>query len=141
MDLKKLNELLERLIEKKNELNAIDYNNEEYDDIEEELHDLEDDFNDEYGEYLEGILQSIHDEICPESDVLLPSAYLANTYIIEDGEGASSKVYDVKPDEGVMVEMEKYENRDTRLVILPSPLRVQLNIDKKRSEIVWNSEE
>ena len=49
MDLQKLDEALLALFEKRVELSQMGYDHASYDDIEEELHDLEDDFNDEYG--------------------------------------------------------------------------------------------
>ena len=44
VDFKKLNGELIQLIDKRNELSELDYNDEEYDTIEEDLHDLEDEF-------------------------------------------------------------------------------------------------
>jgi len=52
MDLKALDKALQAIAEKRNELSKIDYNNPKYDDMEEELHDLEDAFQEEFGEYL-----------------------------------------------------------------------------------------
>ena len=34
-----------------------------------------------YGDYIEEALRDVHDEFCPDSEVLLPIAYLANEYI------------------------------------------------------------
>ncbi len=134
----KLNKDLIELITKRNELADIDYNNEEYDDVEEELHDLEDDFLEEFGEYLEGIFQAVHDEFCPESDVLLPIAYLAKKYYIKDKNG--KKLYAPYPGEGVFVEVDDYLNHDTRMVIVPDPVRIVLIIDKAQVEELWRAE-
>jgi hypothetical protein len=56
MNTENLNKQLVALIEKKQALGKLSYNDERYDDIEEELHDLEDDFNEEFGPYLEDVL-------------------------------------------------------------------------------------
>ena len=132
MDLKALDKALQALIKSRSELQGLDYNNPKYDDLEEKLHDGEDAFQDKYGEFLEGVLQDIHDEHCPDSDVLMPIAYLAKKYIITDkGE------YSVEASEGVYVETEKYAGKDTKLVILPNPVRIALNIGKDKQVIVW----
>lgn len=140
MNFKKLDEDLFELIKKKMDLNALSYDNEEYDDVEEELHDMEDDFNEKYGEFLEEALQQVHDEFCPESDVLLPTAYIANTYVLEKDNRTGEVVVQVSPREGVLVEVEQYLNHETRIAFVPNPMRIVLNIDRKRSEIVWESE-
>ena len=46
MDSKAIDKFLIQIIEKKAELNAYTYDDKEYDKIEDELHDLEDDFID-----------------------------------------------------------------------------------------------
>jgi len=51
MDIKALDKALQVIIQKKDALEKISYNDPTYDDLEEELHDLEDDFQEEYGEY------------------------------------------------------------------------------------------
>lgn len=132
MNLKQLDKDLQELIKRRNELQKIDYNNPKYDDLEEELHDGEDDFQEKYGEYLEGILQDIHDKHCPDSDVLMPIAYLAKKYSISD-----KGHYTVDAGEGVFVESEKYQGQDTKLVIIPNPLRIVLNVAKGTQQIVW----
>lgn len=132
MDLKALDKALQTLIKSRGELQGLDYNNPKYDDLEEKLHDIEDAFQDKYGEFLEGVLQDIHDEHCPDSDVLMPIAYLAKKYSVSDkGE------YSVETSEGVYVETEKYAGKDTKLVILPSPVRIVLNIGKDKQVVVW----
>jgi hypothetical protein len=134
MDLKALDKALQELIKSRAELADLDYNNPKYDDLEEKLHDSEDAFQDKYGEFLENALQDIHDEHCPDSDVLMPIAYLAKKYHVSDkGE------YSVDSNEGVFVETEKYAGKDTKLVILPNPIRIALNIGKDKQIIVWQA--
>ena len=98
MDIKALDKALQEIVEKRNELSKIDYNNPKYDDLEEQLHDLEDDFHDEYGDYLEEVLKKVHDEICPDTDVLFPIAYIAKSYKLN-----SKNEFSVAGTEGVFV--------------------------------------
>lgn len=118
MNIKALDKAIQEIVKKREELGKLDYNNPKYDDIEEELHDLEDDFQDEYGEYLEEALQNVHDQLCPENDVLMPIAYIGK---------------------GVPVEVDKYEGKDTKLVLTPDPARVVLLVGKDKQEVVWTA--
>jgi hypothetical protein len=119
MDVKALDKAVQEIVKKREELAKIDYNNPQYDDLEEELHDLEDDFQEEYGEYLEEALQDVHDKLCPDNDVLMPIAYIGK---------------------GVPVEIDKLAGKDTKLVLAPSPTRVVLLVGKDKQEVVWTAQ-
>lgn len=134
MDVKTLNNALIEIIKTRQELAAIDYNNPKYDDLEEKLHDMEDDFMENFGDDLERALQEIHDEYCPDSDVLVPIAYIAKKYEVND-----KQEYSVAGTEGVFVEMDDYPGKDTKLVILPSPPRIALSIGTEKQQVVWTA--
>ena len=135
IDNKALDSDLTKIIENKIKLSGLDYSSEAYDTLEEELHDLEDDFLEKYGGFLEDALHEVHDEFCPDSDVLLPIAYLPNKINkIDSG-------YDVDFKEGVYVDVDDYAGKETKLVILPNPTRILLQIDKDQREIVWKAED
>lgn len=119
MDIKALDKALTEIVKKREELGKIDYNNPKYDDLEEHLHDLEDAFQDEYGEYLEDALQEIHDKYCPDNDVLMPIAYLGK---------------------GVYVEVDKFPGQETKLVLAATPPRILLAIGKDKQEVVWTAQ-
>ncbi|WMJ74505.1 hypothetical protein RCC89_15210 [Cytophagaceae bacterium ABcell3] len=139
MDTKQLEKDLTKLVELKNKLATLDYNDKNYDKIEDELHDLEDEFLENYSDELETVLETVHDEHCPESDVLLPTAYIANKYVETGKNEDGTKRFDVAIGEGVCVETEEHEGKDTRLVILPGPLRVVLIINGKEKQVVWEA--
>jgi len=132
-----LDQALVKLVEKKNMLSQLNYNDTNYDQIEEELHDLEDDFIDEYGDYLDDVLADVHDELCPDNDVLLPIAYLANKYVKKEDNGQVS--YHAA-DGGVLVDVDEYPDKLTRLVLVPKPTRLVLQIGKNHEEQVWKAE-
>ena len=138
MDIKKLNDDLCELVGKRNLLASLDYNDEAYDRVEEDLHDFEDDFLDEYDTYLEDALQSVHDKHCPDTDVLLPIAYIAKKYI-EKTDKSGKISYGVGPNEGVLVEADKHELNDVRLFLVPTPIRIVMTIDNVRPEVVWEA--
>lgn len=127
-----MDKALQEIIAKRNALQHIDYNNPKYDDLEEHLHDLEDDFQNNFGDYLEKVLQEVHDQLCPDTDVLYAIAYIAKAYTIN-----SNNEFLVDQSDGVYVEIDKYPGKETRLAILPNPIRVVLNIGEERQEIVW----
>ena len=81
MDINALDQSLVAIIKKKNELQQLGYQDPRYDELEEELHDLEDALMETHGEDMENVIQDVHDRICPDTDVLLPIAYLAKAYV------------------------------------------------------------
>jgi hypothetical protein len=134
MDIKALDKALQDIAIKRNELKKIDYNNPKYDDLEEQLHDAEDAFQVKYGDYLEEVLQDIHDEHCPDSEVLYPIAYLAKSYQV-----SAKNEFSAAGSEGVFVEVDRYPGRETKLVIVPNPTRVILNIGAEKQQVVWTA--
>jgi hypothetical protein len=139
MNIKELDNALIAIVEKKNLLSTLDYNDQNYDRVEEELHDLEDDFIDAYGLYLEEALHLVHDEYCPDNDVLLPIAYMANQYIKTSEKPDGSPEYTVAPNAGVIVDADDYPGKISRLVFVPNPTRLMLNIEKGNIIEVWRA--
>ncbi|MGY6742372.1 MAG: hypothetical protein ACXIUQ_06525 [Cecembia sp.] len=137
MNLKKLDEDLNAIVEKRIALSKISYADEAYDDIEEEMHDLEDDFNEAYGEELEDILEKIYDQLKSDNEVLLPSAYLANEYHSKMPDASGKVTYEVVGREGVPVESEQFDKMDVRLVLVPNPARFVLQINGKSMKDLW----
>ena len=127
-----LNAALVAILEKKEELNKLDYNDARYDDVEEELHDLEDDFNETYGDYLEDVLEDVHGKIKSDADILLPTSYIASSLDckeLEEGEES----------EGVWVESDKFPGVEMRLVLVANPPRVLL-ILSDQERVLWTAE-
>lgn len=129
------------IIQKRNELAELNYSDQEYDDKEEELHDLEDDFLEKYGDEFDEILADIHDELCPDTDVMLPIAYFAKQYKDTGKQENGKPVYTIGANDGVLVEVDEYPGTNSRLVFLPNPMRLVLNIQGEKSEIVWSATE
>ena len=134
MDVKAIDKALQEIIKSRLELLTLDYSNPRYDDLEEKLHDLEDAFQEEFGDEIERALQDVHDEYCPDTDVLVPIAYIAKAYSINN-----KNEFSVAPTEGVFVEMDDYPGKDTKLVIAPNPVRIILNIEGDKQQVVWTA--
>lgn len=139
VNIQELETRLAHIAEKKNQLNALNYSDEKYDLLEEELHNLEDNFMQEYGTYLEDALADVHDELCPDSDVLLPIAYLAKKYVKKGVNTDGTPFYDVTLDEGVIVDVDDYPKDLTRLVLVPGPTRLLLQVGNRMREQVWQA--
>jgi hypothetical protein len=139
MDWTKLDQDLTEIVEKRIILSNITYADPEYDDIEEELHDLEDDLNEEFGDRLEAELEKIYVKLSSDNDVLLPSAYLANNYspLLPDANGVVS--YEVKGPEGVPVESDQFDGQDVRIVLIPNPARFVMQINGVSLKDLWRS--
>lgn len=120
-----LNKALLALIEKKAELHNLTYDDARYDDVEEALHDLEDDFNDDYGPDLEAALEKVHADLKSDTDVLLPTAYLPATLTPQK-------------EDGVWVDSEKYPGR-VRLVLRATPPRFILTTSKGQEHELWQA--
>lgn len=136
MDIKALDQSLVAIIEKKNELKRIGYQDPRYDEIEEELHHLEDTMMEKHGKEMEKIIQEVHDKICPDTDVLMPIAYLANSYIpTKNPDGSNS--FDVDLKEGVPVILDEYPDYLTRMVWLPAPPRLIVQVNREKRFLVW----
>jgi len=134
MDIKALDKALQEIANRRMELQKIDYNNPKYDELEEQLHDLEDSLQDNYGEYLETVLQEVHDKYSPDTDVLYPIAYLAKSYQVTD-----KNEYSVAETEGVFTEIDGQPSPNTKLVILPNPPRIVLNGGKEKQKVLWTA--
>ncbi|MDF2454551.1 MAG: hypothetical protein K0R51_544, partial [Cytophagaceae bacterium] len=89
---KALNADLLTLVEMKTKLSTLTYDNKNYDEIEEELHDLEDDFLEKYGEMLEDVISDAHEKIRSDNDILLPIAYVGQRYT-KTGENADGTAH------------------------------------------------
>lgn len=139
MNWEQLDEQLTEIVKKRNLLSQMDYSDESYDDLEEELHDLEDDFNEEYEEVFEPQLEKIYSKLKSDTDILLPTAYLANKYkeMLPDAKGIVT--YEVEGNEGVPIESDELGKVDMRIVLVPNPARFVLLINGKQLKELWKS--
>jgi hypothetical protein len=139
MNWDQLDKQLTEIVLKRNQLSKMDYSDDRYDDLEEELHDLEDDFNDAYEEVLEAQLDKIYSKLKSDTDVLLPSAYLANVYkeMLPDANGVVT--FEVSGKVGVPIESDQFDKMDVRIVLIPNPARFVLIVNGKQMKDLWKS--
>ncbi len=133
MDILELNKALIEILEKRTQLSKLQYSDNTYDDVEEQLHDLEDDFTDTYGDFMEKAITKVHREFCSESDVLLATSYLPKVVTKVGDE------YEFTANEGVLVEMDDLPALEARLLLLPNPPKMLLLTPGETME-VWKSE-
>jgi hypothetical protein len=127
-------EILLKIVEKRNLLSTLNFNDRKYDKVEDDLHDLEDAFCDQFGEHMEDIISQIQNKYNPYQEVLHPTAYIARKYIVKEGE-SGQKLYSVTRSDGVSIE--STEKGEMRLVYIPSPSRLILTGAHGVHE-VWN---
>ncbi|RIW14588.1 hypothetical protein D0X99_13635 [Algoriphagus lacus] len=139
MNWDQLDQQLTEIVQKRNKLSQMDYSDESYDDLEEELHDLEDEFNDEYEVVFEPQLEKIYSKLKSDTDILLPTAYLANKYkeMLPDAKGIVT--YEVSGKEGVPIESDQFDKMDVRIVLVPNPARFVLIVNGKPMKDLWRS--
>ena len=114
-DFKAINKALGEIVKVRSELEKLDYDNPDYDEQEERLHNLEDDFQETFGKQLEKILQQVHNKYCPDSDVLMPIAYLGDV---------------------VSVELKSQPGKDARMRLDVNPLRIFISL-RGKEQLVW----
>ena len=134
VDIDKLDKTLQEIVRLKNLLSTMGYDSQDYDSVEEELHDKEDAFVEEFGDYMDEVLHTVHDEYCPDNDVLLPTAYLAQQYII-----TPENEFDAGSNSGVFVDADDFPGQNIRMVLIPNPTRLVLNINANSKEVVWTA--
>ncbi len=139
MNVEKLNDDFAAIAEKINELDDMDYSDERYDDLEEELHDMEDAFIEEFGSELEEAIALVHDEFCPDNDVLLPIAYFAKNYVRLQRDKSGKYSYDVEFGEGVPVEVDDFPDQEVKLVLVPGPTRLLVTVGQNAKQEAWRA--
>ena len=141
MDKDDLNSILVGIVEKRMELSRLNYSDQSYDDIEEELHNLEDDFVDRFGNDLDEVFKIIHEKYCPETEVLSPIAYLAKNYHKTGKHANGTAQYDIANlKQGIVIDSDEYDQ--AYLVMIPNPIRILLTVPHQSTkEEVWNVEE
>lgn len=90
----------------------------------------------EHGEELEEVIQQVHDKICPDTDVLLPIAYLAKSYVPTTNDDGN-ETFDVDLKEGVPVILDDYPDHLSRMVLLPNPPRLIVQVNRAKRFLVW----
>jgi hypothetical protein len=133
---KSVNEVMFEIIELRKELATLSYNNPRYDVVEDQLHELEEQFESETGELVVDALADFYDEYCPDSEVLSPLAYLAKNYSVT-GENQNGKTYEVAKKDALPIDMDDYPGQDNRLTLIPNPLRLVAYFGDGTVKEVW----
>ncbi len=135
INIEKLNQAFVEIAEKKIELDRFDVQDPHYEVILQEIHEMEEAFMGEFGSYVEEALFNVHDEYCPDNDVLLPVAYMASQYLKQPD---NTTPYDVPQNQGIPVEADDFPGVKARLVLVPEPTRLILQGEHAEfKETVW----
>ncbi|RED95624.1 hypothetical protein [Marinoscillum furvescens] len=135
MKLKNLDQAFIEIAEKKSELAQLEMQDPKHAALQREIEKLESEFQYAYGSYIEEALFNVHDEYCPDNEVLRPVSYLATSYRkTRDNE----LEFDVDPQEGIPVDADDFPGIKARLVLVPGPTRLILQGQQEPfRETVW----
>lgn len=122
MNIRNLNQAFIEIAEKKNLLKQCKKGDYRYNSLNQEIVNLEEKFQYAYGAYIEEALFNVHDEFCPDNEVLKPASYMASNYFQGDGPNQ----FDVAQNEGINVEADDFPGIRAKLVLVPGPTRLVL---------------
>tara|TARA_Y100000588_G_C13979862_1_gene806672 strand:+ start:446 stop:922 length:477 start_codon:yes stop_codon:yes gene_type:complete len=137
MDVDKLNEDFAKIAELVTKLDSMDYSDEQYDDVEEELHDLEDQLMEDFGDELEDAIAEAYDNLCPDNDVLLPTAYIAKHYVRKQKDNQGRPGYDIEYREGIPIESDKFPDQEVYIALVPGPTRLVVTVGDAAKQTIW----
>ena len=129
-----IDSVIKDIADLRNELYNLNYNEQDYDQKETELHKLEDNLIKTHGDFLSLLLQTVHEDNGIKQEILTPIAYLARSYIKR-----VNKTYDVDAGYGALVDLAD-KTRPSYLVIVPGPLRIMLVHSNNIREVVWRGQ-
>jgi hypothetical protein len=134
MNIDKLNQAFTRIVEKKLELSKLAAESAQRNAVSDELESLINDFMADYGTIIEEALFNVHDEYCPDCDVMRPLAYIASDYIRKNDRMIAPQ------GEGIPVYCDDYPDLDARLVFEPNPMRLVIQgANQSFREVVWQA--
>ncbi|MCS6820550.1 MAG: hypothetical protein NZ551_01640 [Microscillaceae bacterium] len=128
-----LDKIISKIIEGRNKLSRLAYNDPRYDRIEEKLHDIEDIFLDKFGSRLERVIFQVYQKYKIPSEMLSPLAYIAKSYVSQGKNEDETENYTI-----ASLDVALSVDDDTFLVLVPNPTRLLLYKNGKSQE-VWNS--
>jgi hypothetical protein len=133
--IKALNEAVLEIIQIRQKLDLMDYADPKYDELEDRLHELEDNFAEEYGETLEDAIGDVYEEHCPDGvELLSPLAYIGHRYhVLPDGRITIAHA------DAVYVELKDFPDEDSRIALLPNPLRAVMFMREDTPGLVVHS--
>lgn len=138
MNTEKLNKALNDLIQKRTDLSKLGYDHPDYDQTEEALEEKEQDFLDVFGNYLEDALEKIHEELCPQTDILLPTAYIPRKYTTFTDPDLDIESFEVGNTDGAIVDLTDFPNLEARMLLLPNPVRIVV-VSAAGDQEVWRA--
>lgn len=102
-----------------------------------ELEQAESAFLEQYGSKLRAVLQAAYELHFVEKDLASLLDYLAPRYR-EVSENDNGPTFDVGHDQGVPVTPAGKPGQKAKVVLVPNPLRILLNIDAHTREELWS---
>ena len=73
----------------------------------------------------------------PDSDVLLPTAYIAKHYTRKQKDAMGRCSYDVEFGEGIPIESDKFGDQEVYLSLVPGATRLVVTVGETAKQTVW----
>jgi hypothetical protein len=83
-------------------------------------------------------LIDLHDSLKSESEILLPTAYLAEKYVPAGEDESGDALFQIPKGSGVFVDSDN-DGVNQQLLLLPTPARFAIYNNGKFEGIVWKS--
>jgi hypothetical protein len=92
----------------------------------------------EFGEVMHEILQDIYDEYAPDNDVEPLVNYLLSDYTVTSN-NTEIPTYSFTGIKGVRIFVDEYEGKESRLALVPNPLKLVVTIEGEMPVTVWEA--
>lgn len=119
LDIKALDTALEDIIKKRTKLYSMSFDSKGYDDLEDELMDLEDDFSENYGDFVEDGIAEVYEQFGLDDEVLSAVSYIGRHYSI-----TADNQYGISAKQGLPIDTPDEPDADLKIILLPKPVRI-----------------
>ena len=129
LDIKIVDKDLQDIVKKRTKLYTMSFDSEGYDDLEDELMDLEDDFSENYGDFIEDGVAEVYEQFGLEDEVLSAISYIGRHYHI-----TKDNQYGISAKQGLPIDTPEEPDADLRIILLPNPVRIFAVMGDKAQE-------
>jgi flagellar hook-associated protein FlgK len=141
MNFNDLNKKIETIIDLNIQLSAMDYSNPSYDEFEDNIHDLQDEINDKFGDDFDLILDELYEKFNITDETMFLADYIAGKYeAIEANKFGKQFLADVETAAIVEIDNPKLAGKkvNTAIYIKPNPLSIIMSISGLE-RVMWTA--
>ncbi len=145
MEFNLVNKQILELIKLNEKLENISYSDPKYDELEDQVHEMQDTINAKHGKFFDKIIADVYKQLGSKDDLLNLTDYLAKTYLVSGAKNPDGSLkFDEVPGDCITITARpaalQGKNLEGKIYLKPNPLRLGFAIGK-HERIVWSSEE